>query len=84
MNDTIPRSVSLGSQRKRWFRCDECNYPFESTVNNVSNGSWCPFCAGRTLCGNEKCVVCHEKSFIDLSTGAEIRKRDVIFHLIAC
>jgi len=48
---------------KYWFECYECNHSFESSLLNISNGSWCPYCADIKLCTDENCKNCYEKSF---------------------
>jgi very-short-patch-repair endonuclease len=51
------------SNLKFWFDCKVCNHDFEATVANVTNDSWCPYCANQKLCENDDCKNCFEKSF---------------------
>jgi Probable Zinc-ribbon domain len=47
-NDTIPREVFKGSNGKYWFNCPECRLPFESRLDHVTSGRFCPFCNNKT------------------------------------
>jgi len=47
-NKIKPREVFKGSGNKFWFGCDSCNYEFESAINHVNNGKWCPLCVNKT------------------------------------
>jgi Probable Zinc-ribbon domain len=51
------------SNKKFWFKCGECNHPFEARLNDISNDHWCPYCAGKRLCEDNTCQICYEKSF---------------------
>src|SRR5690242_19771915 len=66
-NEKTPLEVSLTSATKFWFICDKCNHSFESTVNQVSNGSWCPYCRNLKRCSSDEvfeCSYCLEKCFM--------------------
>ena len=60
--DIKPRQVFKSTKNKYWFNCD-CGHNFESSLNNIYNNKWCPYCANKKLCDNEDCKSCHEKSF---------------------
>jgi len=62
-NKTSPRDVFKRSNRKFWFTCNECKHDFETMLNHVYAGSWCPYCCGQRLCSEESCDMCYEKSF---------------------
>ena len=62
-NKLTPREVRKSSHKKFIFECDICHHEFESSLNNVSNGSWCPFCGNQSLCNIDNCVLCYENSF---------------------
>jgi|LakMenEpi03Aug12_release.lakeMendotaPanAssembly.Ray.scaffolds.fasta_scaffold277466_2 hypothetical protein len=62
-NQVQPRSVSIGSAKKYWFNCIVCKHYFDISPNNITSGSWCPYCASRKLCDKEDCCFCFEKSF---------------------
>ena len=48
-NETIkPRTVSKYNNKKYWFKCDDCNHSFNSTISNITNGTWCPICKNKT------------------------------------
>jgi hypothetical protein len=63
-NEKGPRNVFLNSRKKCWFTCDEpeCKHDFDTTLNDVTSGKWCPYCSNKKLCEND-CNVCNEKSF---------------------
>jgi very-short-patch-repair endonuclease len=42
-----PREVFKNSNTKYWFKCAK-QHEFESQINNVTNGSWCPQCVNKT------------------------------------
>ena len=58
-----PRNVKLGSNEKRWFSCDKCPHSFETPVDKINIGRWCPYCTNQKLCKSEDCQYCFEKSF---------------------
>jgi very-short-patch-repair endonuclease len=58
-----PRNVFKSSNKKFWFDCPRCNHTFESQLNNIINGCWCPFCSNHRLCNQQECKTCYEKSF---------------------
>jgi very-short-patch-repair endonuclease len=47
-NNKEPRQVFKGTTDKYKFHCDTCNHVFQSTLNNVSKGQWCPNCKHKT------------------------------------
>ena len=63
-NKISPRNVFKSSGKKYKFNCDSCNHDFEIMLSDVSNGQFCPFCASKKLCDNNKCKICEKKSFL--------------------
>jgi len=63
-NTVTPRQVMPGSSKKYIFDCT-CGHEFTSTLNNVTNGKWCPYCAYSNckLCDNDECDNCLQRSF---------------------
>jgi hypothetical protein len=63
-NDKEPREVFKSANNKYIFEC-ECGHEFESALNHISNGKWCPYCSNpsKQLCDNNDCKQCYEKSF---------------------
>ena len=63
-NEKTPREVTKSCNKKFWFICSECEHSFETSLNSVTKGRWCPYCAkpSRRLC-EEDCTQCLEKSF---------------------
>ncbi len=58
-----PRNVFKSSNFEFIFDCNICGHEFMSTLNHITNGSWCPFCSNKKLCLNNDCNFCHDKSF---------------------
>jgi hypothetical protein len=69
-NGLIPRKLSKSSNEKYWFNCN-CGHKFETGLNTIVSGSWCPYCAFPTskLCNNDNCVDCLNKSFVNNSNA---------------
>ena len=42
-NKENPRDLSKNSNKKYWFKCKN-NHDFDSALNNVNAGYWCPYC----------------------------------------
>lgn len=40
-----PYEVSHGSERKVWWKCDECGHEWMATIANIVAGKRCPVCA---------------------------------------
>jgi very-short-patch-repair endonuclease/DNA-directed RNA polymerase subunit L len=60
-----PRNVSKNSHKKLYFKCNDCDHLFCTSLGNISNGAWCPYCSKppKELCDDTNCKKCHEKSF---------------------
>ena len=66
LNNINPRYIPLKSGKIFQFVCDisDCGHTFESKLLNiVTGGTWCSYCSGLKICGNENCKKCFEKSF---------------------
>ena len=61
--DLNPRDVFKSSNNNYWFNCDVCPHYFDTSLNNLNSGKWCPYCVNQKLCNNEKCHECFNKSF---------------------
>lgn len=83
--DVKPRDVFKQSNTKYWFDCDECNHSFDSALNHIVDGTWCPYCKNKKLCDKEACVPCFNKSFASHkkaiywsnTKNGEVKPRDV-------
>jgi very-short-patch-repair endonuclease len=62
-NDLSPRQVFKSSGKKYWFDCCDCLHSFESALNHIIRGKFCPYCANQKLCTEANCYTCFEKSF---------------------
>jgi hypothetical protein len=60
-----PWQVAKFSRSKVWFDCSNCYHQFESTLAQISQGTWCPYCTSNNskLCDIEGCFHCHKRSF---------------------
>jgi very-short-patch-repair endonuclease/DNA-directed RNA polymerase subunit RPC12/RpoP len=59
-----PRDVCKHSKKKFWFKCWQCDHPFECQLDNVNKLKMCTFCASKKLCKDDDCKLCYEKSFV--------------------
>ncbi|OLS17043.1 MAG: hydrogenase nickel incorporation protein HypA, partial [Candidatus Heimdallarchaeota archaeon LC_3] len=48
-NEKSPSEYSYGSKYKAHWICHTCDYNWQATINNRSNGTGCPACSGRIL-----------------------------------
>ncbi len=63
-NTITPREVFNSSQSKYWFTCNTCNHDFDATLDNITHGFWCPYCASKKLCPiSIDCDFCYNLSF---------------------
>nr|WRK65263.1 restriction endonuclease [Marseillevirus futianmevirus] len=62
-NGEAPIEVFGSSNRKFWFKCEDCSHSFEKTLGHIQRGSFCPYCSNRKLCSSADCRFCFEKSF---------------------
>jgi very-short-patch-repair endonuclease len=62
-NKQTPRDVFKNSNKKFIFNCNKCIHSFDSTLNHIINGNWCPYCSGNKICFEENCKDCFDKSF---------------------
>ena len=60
-NKVKPRDVFKSTHEKYWFKCDICDHEFKISLNDVTTGKYCPYCANKKLCNND-CDSCKEKS----------------------
>jgi hypothetical protein len=61
LNEKKPREAFKSSADKFWFEC-LCGHNFETSLDHINNGGWCPYCANKKLC-DEDCDTCFKKSF---------------------
>lgn len=61
-NNDSPQNCFMSSNNKKWFICKICLHNFEISLNKISMGRWCPYCANKILCIND-CSTCFDKSF---------------------
>jgi very-short-patch-repair endonuclease len=66
-NELIPRQVFKSAAKMCWFDCNKCNHNFKCTLNHITNGTWCSYCSGNSICNEENCKECFNKSFASSS-----------------
>jgi very-short-patch-repair endonuclease len=78
-NNVDPRKLLKYSVKKYIFECKECNHEFESSLSNVVNGTWCPFCAkfSDALCDDQNCSYCYNKSFASVENSKYWSKKNI-------
>jgi len=57
-NTLTPRQVFAKVNTKYWFTCTKCKHDFDMSLDFVSSGTWCPFCAHRQRCDKLSCTSC--------------------------
>ena len=76
-----PRDIKSGiSNRKFWYKCDECPHSFQLSPGNMTrHHQWCPYCSIPTkrLCGNIECSHCFQRSFASFEGKTDSGKRMV-------
>lgn len=63
-NGCEAHEVRKSSNLKYWFRCRDCEHEFDASLDHISSGEWCPYCAipSRKKC-DEECKFCFQRSF---------------------
>jgi very-short-patch-repair endonuclease len=62
-NNIGPESVYKNSGNKYKFNC-KCGHTFINTLACIAHsGQWCSYCANKSLCNNNECDMCLQKSF---------------------
>ncbi len=62
-NNKKPREIFKTCNNIFIFGCDFCTHEFYQSLNNISAGQWCPYCANSKLCSYNNCISCSDKSF---------------------
>ena len=47
--DLNPKELTIGSDKKVWWKCCKCGHEWQAWIYNRSKGSGCPGCSGRAL-----------------------------------
>ncbi len=78
-NNISPREVFKKSDNKYLFDCI-CGHEFESSLYNISNNSWCPYCSNppQKMCFSNECINCFEKSFASHEKSINWSKKNII------
>ena len=64
-NPEKPDQIFMNSTKKYKFKCDACPHTFDSRVDSIVSGNWCPYCANKELCENSlSCPTCLPKTFL--------------------
>ncbi len=62
-NPIKPTQVSISSNKKFLFQCNQCPHEFEGHLAGMKDRHGCIYCAHLKLCENEDCKYCYENSF---------------------
>jgi hypothetical protein len=80
-NDKKPWEVFKSTNKKIWFKCDNCPHSFNSVLYNILSDSWCPYCcvSSEIFCDEYKkdynnCQHCFNKSFASSELLTPIKK----------
>lgn len=67
LNDNkSPSDFAMNSKKKCWFTCNKCNHNFDSSLSNISQGCWCPYCCNKQRCDEstiKNCLYCFSRCF---------------------
>lgn len=85
-NEFSSDNISVGSNKKAWFKCSKCGYEWQSKINNrtSNNNQGCP------ACGKEKLRLSISKPIICVETGikydstADAKRKTGINNISAC
>lgn len=47
-NTQAPETVASQTSKRFWFKCAN-GHSFDSKLNNIANGKWCPFCSNKKV-----------------------------------
>ena len=74
-----PINIFKQCNKKFLFKCDTCPHSFTQTLNAITIGRWCPYCAFpcKKLCNNINCVHCYHNSFSSFEETTPSGKRKV-------
>ncbi len=62
-NKKKSREIFKSSGIKYLFNCDKCFHEFDSVLDSITRGTWCPYCSNQKLCDNDTCNMCLNNSF---------------------
>ena len=60
------QTITMGSNKKLWFKCDQCHHDFEKIIKNLTgHQQWCSYCCvgSKRFCEDLDCQHCLNKSF---------------------
>ena len=75
-----PRTLFKNTHKKFLFDCDKCMHSFETTLQNLNQrNNWCYYCSTHcvTLCKDEKCNQCFEKSFASVERSKYLHDKTI-------
>jgi len=78
-NKNKPREVTKNSGKKYWFDCDNCPHSFDTALNDINKGCWCPYCSKPCLklCEHKECEFCYNNSFASYDGKTSLGKLKV-------
>lgn len=75
-----PINIFKKSGIKFWFKCDICNHDFNTYIETINKGCWCPYCANQKMCENNEdkhCIICYKKSFASIDKSKYWSKKNI-------
>lgn len=85
-NNIEPWQIKKSSHKKFWFKCN-FGHEFESTLNSISNGTWCPYPCCNTHGGPTSkiclgdCQICFDASFASHEKSAFWSNKNTKYHV---
>jgi very-short-patch-repair endonuclease len=76
-NVESPIEVFKNSHKKYCFNCPKCEHPFQQSLNHITRGNTCPYCASKLLCNSKlNCKTCHSKTFASVVRSLNWSKKN--------
>lgn len=66
-NELKPYQIFKNSEINILFECNVCKHEFTTFPGRIKQNNWCPYCANKQLCDDEKCEFCFAHSFASCS-----------------
>lgn len=64
-NEVDPTTLKRSSEYEAWWKCQTCKGSWQSKVKNRTNGSSCPYCAGRKVLKGFNDLACQYPALAD-------------------
>lgn len=81
--NVTPDGVTASSNKSVWWNCNDTGHPsYQAIINSRTNGSGCPYCAGKAVCDTNSLFKINPKlaSEWDYDRNNDLTPRDVTIH----